>query len=221
VSLPSAHGSATSRLYLELWPDWSPSAAPDLARFAVLVKVAAGTTVDEGAAIEIRLLDIGGKLVDSETTALELGSDPLVGPTWMHAPGRLVRLADSVTQAEAVLQDAVSERVERRDATLAVLLRPVGCHLGLPGEPWLWWCFRNQTADPVAVADILRSTVLWVDGQALTPPAAAYNGPSKLPPQRALTRWWTHGDLDLTPDSGPHRLILEILGARSEEVGSA
>jgi hypothetical protein len=174
--------------------------------------------VDEEATLELRLLDAEGDVVDVQTAALELPDGGVAGPAWLEVPGKLVALADTVTHAEAALGDTVSARVARQDVALPVLLESVAYDLGLPGEPRLWWSYRNQGTEPVGVMDVLASTVLWVDGDAVRPPAAPYNGPSRLPPQRALSGWWSLDDFEGIHRQEPHRFALEILGERSEEL---
>jgi hypothetical protein len=204
-------------VFLQLWPDWTPSRAPDLARFSALLKVGAGRSIDEPETIEIRMLDAGGNVVDVQTEPFEPDSGRLVGPAWEEVPGHLVRLADAVTQVEATLRDAVSERVARADGTAAVLLTPVAYDLGLDREPALWWSYRNQTGAPVDATDVLRSRVLWVDEHPLRPPEGGYNGPPDLGPGQALSGWWSLDDFALIDRRAPRQFALEISGERSDE----
>lgn len=204
----------TDRIYLHLWPDWSPSSAAHVARFPAILKVRAGATVDASAKLEIRLRDASGEVVAVETTSLEA---PIVGPAWLELPGGLVAIPDAVASAEAVFGDVVSAPAKRTDVERAVQLEPAGGELGLPGEPHLWWCYRNQSVEPVAVTDVLRETVLYVDGEAMRPPPKPYNGPSRLPPRRALSGWWSLDSFGAVDRHSPHRFALEVLGESSEE----
>jgi hypothetical protein len=204
-------------MFLQLWPDWTPSRARGLARFCALVKIGAGHSIDEPETIAIRMLDAGGEVVDVQTELFELSSGRLVGPAWQEVPGHLVRLADAVTQVEATLRDVVSERVTRADAMAAVLLKPVAFDLGLDGEPALWWSYRNQTRAPVDATEVLRSRVLWVDEHRLRPPQGGYNGPPYLAPAQALSGWWSLDDFGLIDRRAPRRFALEIRGDRSDE----
>jgi hypothetical protein len=204
----------TDRIYLQLWPDWSPSSAAGVARFPALLKVGAGASVDPAATIQIRLRDADGEVLAVETTGL---GGPIAGPAWRELPGGLVAIPDAVASAEAALGDVVSAAAARSDGELAVQLEPVGGALGLPGEPHLWWCYRNQGDEPVAVADVLRETVLLVDGEQLRPPPVPYNGPSRLPPRRALSGWWSLDSFEAVGPHRPHRFVLKVLGGSSEE----
>jgi hypothetical protein len=206
------------RLHLQLWPDWRASSLAGRARFAALVKLCGAGTIAESATIEIRLLDAGGTVVEVETAPLTDGHEGLVGPAWRVVPGHLVTLPESVSHAQGALPGAVSVCESRADAEVTVLLRSCGPDLGLPGEPYLWWCYRNQGADPVVVTDLLRSRVLWVDGHPLAAPEAAYNGPSRLDPGRGLSAWWSTDDLHGIPRQVTHRFRLEVLGQRSADV---
>jgi hypothetical protein len=202
-------------VYLQLWPDWSPSIVPELARFPGLLKVAAGASLPSPAALEIRLLDEAGRLLRVEPTSLDLGADPLLGPAWQKVGGRLVQLDERVAHAEGALDGTVSDRVGRDEAALTVQLKPVGGELGLAGEPHLWWCFRNRTDAPVDVGSVLNETVVWVDGRPLPRPPAPYDGPANLPPHKSLSAWWSLDHFGLTDRATPREFALEILGERS------
>jgi hypothetical protein len=203
-------------VYITLLPDWSPSSlARDLARFSMLVKVGAGRTVGPGA-IELRMLDGRGELVSVASEPFEPASGVLIGPAWQEVSGGSVHLAETVTQADASLGDARSERALRAEVAATVLLKPVANDLGLPGEPALWWSFRNQTGAPLDVDEVLRTRVLWVDDEARRPPEGAYNGPPALGPGRALSNWWSLDDFGLVDRRVPRRFALEIRGERTE-----
>jgi hypothetical protein len=205
---------AAERVYLQLWPDWAPSLAPDLARFSTLVKAGAGERIDDPETIELRMLDARGDIVDVHAETLEPG---LEGPAWRQVAGPLVRMAGPVTHVDAALRDAVSERVARADAELPVVLEPVAYDLGLDREPALWWSYRNRTGAPVEAVEVLRSRVLWVDDRPLRPPEGAYNGPRQLAPGRALSGAWSLDDFALIDRRAPRRFALEAGGERSRE----
>jgi hypothetical protein len=205
----------TDHVYLQLWPDWSPSRAESVVRFPVLVKLGTGARVDPAATIEIRLRDRDGEVLGVETTTLGPAANPIEGPAWRELPGRLLTIPDAVASAEVALGDAVSARAPRDEIALPVLLVPVERDLGLAGEPHLWWCYRNQGEAAVVVADVLRDTVLWVDDDATRPPAGPYNGPTRLPRGRALSGWWSLDDFPPVDRRRPHRFALAVQGERS------
>jgi hypothetical protein len=204
-------------VHITLWPDWSPSPlARDLARFSALVKLGAGRIIDGRRVIELRMLDARGELVSVATEPFDPASGRLIGPAWQEVSGGSVRVADAVTQAEASLEDTRSDRVVRAEVAATVLLKPVAYDLGLPGEPALWWSYRNQTGEPLDIDEILRTRMLWVDDEGLRPPEGAYNGPPALGAGRALSNWWSLDDFGLVDRRVPRRFALEIRGERTE-----
>ena len=207
----------TESVSLDVIPDWTPALRSDLARFDLVVKIAAGHVLTDATVVRVRLLDAAG----TEIAATSLAVEPRSGPAWLHVRGPLVVVDASVSQAEAGLAGVVSPPVFRRDARQVVMLGPLHGRVGADGEPHFWWRYYNSTSSPLSVERLRAQTVLWLDGRPL-PLRGPYNGFANLPPGRALTGLWSVDDFDaLHP--GTHHARLQVgteeSGELSFEVG--
>jgi hypothetical protein len=189
-----------------------------MVRFDAIVKVAAGSVLDDASAVELRLFDDQGALVEVHV-GMDAGRPRIVGPAWQRLHGRLVEVATTVTQAEVTLPGiAASPRTRRDGPTGPVTLVPLGAQVGVEGEPHVWWRFDNRSAAPVPILDILRDQTLWLDGASYRAPQRHYDGPHLLQPDRSFLGVWSLDDFEPLARRGAHRLELEILGLRSPAV---
>lgn len=108
-----------------------------------------------------------------------------------------------------------SPRERRGDTTQVIELAAFPTQIGVRGEPHLWWRFRNLTAQPIPMLDLLRDHTLWLDGRAHRAPEGHYNGSRWLQPQSTFTGMWSLDDFESSTRRGERRVELEILGLRS------
>jgi len=197
---------------IELLPEWAPSRNPAHARFDVFVTVPDGAAPLDPGALRVELRDSAGEVIGTIAPGLEERPTPLTGPGWRVITGRHVVIADEVAYATAVLGVARSPRTSRADGRRTLTVVPIRDVLGVPGEPRLWWRFRNTTDAPIVVSELLANTVVWLDDIAVHPPST-YNGPAKLPPGRAISNLVSLADLGITT-AIPGEITMTILGTR-------
>lgn len=210
-------GTGTSDVHIHLLPDWSPSRMSALVQVAAIVKVMPGCVLDPATPVTVRFFDDAGQQVVTSSLALDADAGKLVGPAWQYLRGALVKIDDTVIAADAIVGSSRSTRRLRAEANQSVLLDPVPGHLGLPHEPHLWWRFSNHHHQPIAACDIIASTVIFLDGRALRPPPATYDGPACLPPGRTLSGLWSLEQLEPAALVGMHRLKVMIFGEQSRQ----
>lgn len=198
---------------VELMPDWTPSMNPRLVRLDAIIKVAAGAWIAPGTALRARL-----KRVEAEDLTITLSEElsGLTGPDWRQVRGRLIEIDPAVWAAEGMLPGCVSAPVFRRDGQAPVFLAVIRDRIGVADEPILWWRYYNATNQLLNVAQIRAQTRLRLDGQSIAL-RTNYNGPSQLPPGRAMSGLWRANDLpELT--SGTYQIQLVIGDHASTQV---
>lgn len=184
---------------------------------AAVVKVKHGFVLDPATPITVRFFNDSGQQVAARDLALDAAAGKVVGPGWQYVRGALVKIDNTVIAADAVVGASRSARRTRAEQKQQVLLDPVPGDLGLAREPHLWWRFSNQHDQPIAARAIIASTVIFLDGRALRPPAATYDGPAYLAPGRTLSGFWSLEQLDPAARVGVHRLGVAMLGEQSPQ----